>query len=514
MTVGERLVAHHGLRHEQLHVAGTVAHRGEDQLAGIAQEHDAPGDADPVVGLGPRLQATPRGPQIAEVVRAVEPVRVRIGARGPHPVDQAQPAGALGCQAAAGPRPPRLVLVGQNVICHGGSTVASSRRRGVSGSRARMPAGAVDSLRSSAVRRLTALLLLGAALLSMQAVAQSPTVPTIVSGATATARAVRLRPPVIDIVTVNNSGELTAANASAALAAARDAGAAAAIGRSASIGMTEVTAGAQRRADRSGRLRLSDGRHRAAARDGGEHDGPVDLGTADRRHRGDGPVDRRACAVPPRATPSRSSRRTGTPTTVTVALVADDATLGGTELLMSPAAADRLGVVQSSSVVIWNSVVAGRDRCRAVGPRSGQHHGQGPAQLGTVRPGLDDRDGADEAGARRVRLSRQRRRFGDARPHVAEHVHHLRRHPGAAPVVGMQRAGPARAAGGDERSRRLRARRHDQLRRREHGRRLLRAAVQPADPRLVGRVPLPPHAGDRRSTRTRRARARAVRRPT
>lgn len=206
------------------------------------------------------------------------------------------------------------------------------------------------------MRRLTALLFLGAALLSMQAEAQEAGTtpgPTISAGATATARAVRLRPPVVDIVTVNNSGELTAANANAALAAARDAGAAAAIGRSASIGMVEVRRG-------GAGVQIAPA---GFAYPMGVTVLPLEMIastmnpaisavlTPDTVVMGQLTASLRGAAAGDTVTLIASN---GTPTAMTVALVADDATIGTTELLMSPAAADRLGIVQSNSVVMWN----------------------------------------------------------------------------------------------------------------------------------------------------------------
>ncbi len=44
----------------------------------------------------------------------------------------------------------------------------------------------------------------------------------------------------------------------------------------------------------------------------------------------------------------------GAATPFTIAAVVDDATLGGTEMLMSPGAADRLGILEMSQVVIWD----------------------------------------------------------------------------------------------------------------------------------------------------------------
>ena len=210
-----------------------------------------------------------------------------------------------------------------------------------------------STLYAPTVRRLTALLLLGAALLSMPAVAEGPAAAPIEGGATATATAVRLRPAVADIVTVNNAGELTAANADAALAAARDAGAAAAIGRSASIGMVEVRRGA------AGVQIAPSG----FAYPMGVTVLPLDMVastmgpsisasmTADTVVMGQLTASLRGATAGDTITLVAAN---GSLTPMTVALIGDDAVVGGTELLMSPAAADRLGIVQSSSVVIWN----------------------------------------------------------------------------------------------------------------------------------------------------------------
>ena len=60
----ERVVADHGLGDEQLDVAGTVAQGGEDQLAGIAEQHDPTGDRHLVGGLGAGFECPQRhGPR-------------------------------------------------------------------------------------------------------------------------------------------------------------------------------------------------------------------------------------------------------------------------------------------------------------------------------------------------------------------------------------------------------------------------------------------------------------------
>ena len=59
IEVGERrepFVADDGLRHEQLNFVVAVAHGGEDQLAGIAHQHDATGDGHFDVGFGAGLE--------------------------------------------------------------------------------------------------------------------------------------------------------------------------------------------------------------------------------------------------------------------------------------------------------------------------------------------------------------------------------------------------------------------------------------------------------------------------
>ncbi len=202
-------------------------------------------------------------------------------------------------------------------------------------------------------RPLTAVVLLGASLLPMQADAADSTIPPIAEPATALAHAVRMTPEVTDIVTVNNSGALTDANANAALAAARDAGASAAVGRSASIGMTELRRGgngvqiaAQGFAYPMGTTVLPTDMVAATM-----SPSIAGLLTANTLVMGELTASLRGAAAGDTVTLIAAS---GTPTVFTVAMIGDDATIGGTELLMSPAAADRLGITQLNSVVIWN----------------------------------------------------------------------------------------------------------------------------------------------------------------
>ena len=98
---GEPVVADDGLGHEQLDLGATLGDGREDQLAGVALEHDAPGDGDPGVGLGAGVEVGPLGAQGGDAVGPVEAVRVRLDAGGPEVVDLTLPAHPLGRQPAA-----------------------------------------------------------------------------------------------------------------------------------------------------------------------------------------------------------------------------------------------------------------------------------------------------------------------------------------------------------------------------------------------------------------------------
>jgi hypothetical protein len=208
---------------------------------------------------------------------------------------------------------------------------------------------------------MSVVLLLGASLIPLHAKAvDSPPVDSppvdvtpVDRPASATATADPTSPLVTDIVTVNNAGDLTQANAQAALAAARTAGASATISRAASVGMTSVTrggAGVQVApagfAYPMGTTVLPlDFVGRAMGREVSALLTPttVVMGKLSAGMRGASAGDVITLIA-----------SSGAPTQFTVAAVVDDATLGGTELLMSPAGADRMGISALSQVVIWN----------------------------------------------------------------------------------------------------------------------------------------------------------------
>jgi hypothetical protein len=201
-------------------------------------------------------------------------------------------------------------------------------------------------------RRLSALLLLGAALLSMKAAAASPS-DRVDGPASAVAKANPTSPLATDVVTVSNTGELTQANAQRALEAARAAGGSAAIGMSASVGMTEVRRGGG----------LVQAAPAGFAYPMGTTVLPLDmvartmgrsisgLLSANTVVMGALTASLRGAAAGDSVTLIASS---GAPTAFTVAAVVADATIGGTEILMSPDGAGRVGISDPGRVVIWN----------------------------------------------------------------------------------------------------------------------------------------------------------------
>ena len=164
LDVGERRRRRHGLRDEQLDVAGRG--RGSWRRSTCrcrAAASCARRRATSVVGLGARLEAAPRATaNSASVCDAVEPVRVRLGARaraarrawpGAAPARRASP---LPARCRRGRRRRSASSVAVVIVPRWQHGSESLRRRGVSGPGGRCRADAVDSLRSCAVRRLTA----------------------------------------------------------------------------------------------------------------------------------------------------------------------------------------------------------------------------------------------------------------------------------------------------------------------------------------------------------------------
>ena len=99
---GERLVADHGFRHEELDLAGAVANRREDEFARVAQQHDAAGHGDALVGFDTRFQLAPRRTDLGHGVRAVEAVRIRRAACRSHLFELGEPPCLLGGEPTPG----------------------------------------------------------------------------------------------------------------------------------------------------------------------------------------------------------------------------------------------------------------------------------------------------------------------------------------------------------------------------------------------------------------------------
>jgi hypothetical protein len=200
--------------------------------------------------------------------------------------------------------------------------------------------------------RLLPLVLLGAALVSAGVVAAAQ--PDQVDGpAKGTALATPSNVLATDIVTVSNAGTLTQSNAVRALEAARAAGATAAIGRTASIGMTQVLRGGNP-------VQLAPP---GMAYPMGTTVLPLDM-VAKTMGRSVSALLAPDAVVMGALTASLRGAAAGDTITVNggagaqatlrIAAVLPDATIGGTELLMSPAAADRVGITEPGRVVIWN----------------------------------------------------------------------------------------------------------------------------------------------------------------
>lgn len=169
---------------------------------------------------------------------------------------------------------------------------------------------------------------------------------------TALHAAVAASPLATDVVTIYNTGSLRASVSSSALAAARDAGGTAAFGRSAAIGMRRVLRGSDIvQAAPSGFAypmsttvlpnvvvgRLM-GREVSAVLNADT----IVMSALTAGLRGAQAGDRVELIA-----------SSGATVTLTIGAVVDDAITGGTELVLSPATADRLGVHSTKRVVIW-----------------------------------------------------------------------------------------------------------------------------------------------------------------
>jgi len=170
--------------------------------------------------------------------------------------------------------------------------------------------------------------------------------------AEATDAAEPISPLATDVVTVYNSGPLKQDVADRAVAAALASGASAAIGKSASIGMTELRRGSTviQRPEAGFALPMGttvlplDLIGRTMGRDVSKVLNPnnVVMSSLTASLRGAQAGDHVDLTA-----------SDGGKVTFKIAAVVDDAITGGTELLMTPAAADRLGISRLSRVVIW-----------------------------------------------------------------------------------------------------------------------------------------------------------------
>ncbi len=178
---------------------------------------------------------------------------------------------------------------------------------------------------------------------------------TVNGPARATSPAGAATPVATDVVTIYNSGNLRPEVAGAAINAARQSGAAIAFGRSASVGMIGVYRGANA-------VQLADpgfafpmGVTALAPEAVGNT-----MGRGVSRHLANDTVVMSATSA---ALPGRSVRAGdvlqlvaawGGAVNFRVAAVLPDAQIGGAELLMSTAGADRIGITDLSRAVLWN----------------------------------------------------------------------------------------------------------------------------------------------------------------
>ncbi len=200
--------------------------------------------------------------------------------------------------------------------------------------------------------RVSVLLGVGLVALALPVIA-SETPTNVDAPATATQRAEPVTPLPDDVVVVYNVGPLSTTTANRAFAAARQAGATAAIGRAASVGMTAVRRGdgfVQRPpsgfAYPMGTTVLPlevIGRTMSRDVSAALHSNTVVMGERSAGLRGAQAGD-----------VIDLTASSGTTVQFRIAQVAPDEVIGGTELLISPDAAARLGIERLSRVIIWD----------------------------------------------------------------------------------------------------------------------------------------------------------------
>ena len=188
--------------------------------------------------------------------------------------------------------------------------------------------------------------------LAVPAVAVAAVTQVGTEGATVSERAVRLSPPIGDIVTVYDSGALDASTESNAVAAARQAGADFTIRESASIAMQRIVRGAAVVQQAPSTFSIPMGTTVFDDDVIGTLMGPdvsaavsptslvMSRRTADLRGAEAGDVVTLRSAF-------------GAEVDFSIGAVIDDEVTGGTELLITPEGADRLSLSRKSSVVMW-----------------------------------------------------------------------------------------------------------------------------------------------------------------
>lgn len=186
--------------------------------------------------------------------------------------------------------------------------------------------------------------------IAVPVIAAGPT--SIDTGASTQSPAVPTTPLATDVVTIYDSGELDESTAQAAFAAARAAGGTAAIGRSASLGMKRVLRGGavvqQAPSGYSYPMGTTVLPNVVVGRIMGRDVSAVltsqtiVMSALTAGLRGAQAGDRIELVA-----------TSGAVVTFTIGAIVDDSITGGTELLMGPSAADRLGLSRESRVVTW-----------------------------------------------------------------------------------------------------------------------------------------------------------------